>query len=93
MVTQEGGFFSFLTGEGTYREEVFQRDLAVIQAAYYDHGFINVRRSTSPPSRSRRTSATSTSPSRSRRASRTTSASWTSRGDLIVAKEAAARRR
>ncbi|MFL5345227.1 MAG: outer membrane protein assembly factor BamA [Hyalangium sp.] len=43
MVTKEGGYFSFLTGEGTYREEAFQRDLAVIQATYYDHGFINVR--------------------------------------------------
>ncbi len=43
MVTREGGYFSFLTGEGTYREEAFQRDLAVIQATYYDRGFINVR--------------------------------------------------
>ena len=43
MVTKEGGFLSFLTGEGTYREEAFQRDLAVIQAAYYDRGFINVK--------------------------------------------------
>jgi outer membrane protein insertion porin family len=43
MVTKEGGYFSFLTSEGTYREEAFQRDLAVIQATYYDHGFINVR--------------------------------------------------
>ena len=39
----EGSFFSFLTGEGTYREEAFQRDLAIIQAAYYDRGFINVK--------------------------------------------------
>jgi outer membrane protein insertion porin family len=43
MITREGGYLSFLTGEGTYREEAFQRDLAVIQAAYYDRGFINVR--------------------------------------------------
>ncbi len=43
MLTKEGGFLSFVTGEGTYREEVFQRDLAVIQATYYDEGFINVR--------------------------------------------------
>jgi outer membrane protein insertion porin family len=43
MITKEGGFLSFVTGEGTYREEVFQRDLAVIQATYYDEGFINVR--------------------------------------------------
>ena len=43
MITREGGYLSFLTGEGTYREEAFQRDLAVIQAAYYDRGYINVR--------------------------------------------------
>jgi outer membrane protein insertion porin family len=43
MATKEGGFLSFLTNEGTYREELFQRDLAMIQAAYYDRGFINVK--------------------------------------------------
>jgi len=43
MGTKEGGYLSFLTSEGTYREELFQRDLQVIQAAYYDRGFINVR--------------------------------------------------
>lgn len=43
MATKEGSFLSFLTGEGTYREELFQRDLAIIQAAYYDRGFINVK--------------------------------------------------
>jgi outer membrane protein insertion porin family len=43
MATREGGWLSFFTGEGTYREEMFQRDLAVIQAAYYDRGFINVK--------------------------------------------------
>jgi len=43
MATKEGTFISFLTGEGTYREELFQRDLAIIQAAYYDRGFINVK--------------------------------------------------
>jgi outer membrane protein insertion porin family len=43
MVTREGGYLSFLTSEGTYREEAFQRDLAVIQATYYDRGYINVR--------------------------------------------------
>ncbi|WP_236069210.1 outer membrane protein assembly factor BamA [Citreicoccus inhibens] len=43
MITKEGGYFSFVTGEGTYREEAFQRDLAVMQVAYYDRGFINVR--------------------------------------------------
>jgi outer membrane protein insertion porin family len=43
MATREGGYLSFLTSEGTYREELFQRDLQVIQMAYFDRGFINVR--------------------------------------------------
>ncbi|MBS2029652.1 MAG: outer membrane protein assembly factor BamA [Deltaproteobacteria bacterium] len=43
METQEGNILSFLTSAGTYREEVFQRDLSLIQFAYYDRGFINVR--------------------------------------------------
>ena len=41
METQEGNLLSFITSAGTYREEVFQRDLALIQFAYYDRGFIN----------------------------------------------------
>jgi len=43
LATQEGGYLSFFTSEGTYREELFQRDLQVIQMAYLDRGFINVR--------------------------------------------------
>jgi len=43
MATHEGGYFSFFTNDGTYREEMFQRDLQVIQSIYYDHGFINVK--------------------------------------------------
>lgn len=43
MATQEGGYLSFLTSQGTYREEMFQRDLQVIQMAYFDRGFINIR--------------------------------------------------
>jgi len=43
MQTKEGGYLSFLTSEGTYREEMFQRDLQVIQMAYFDRGFINIR--------------------------------------------------
>jgi outer membrane protein insertion porin family len=43
MFTREGGYLSFLTGEGTYREEIFQRDLTILQAAYYDRGFIHVK--------------------------------------------------
>lgn len=43
MATREGSYLSFLTNEGTFREELFQRDLAMVQGAYYDRGFINVK--------------------------------------------------
>lgn len=43
MGTQEGGFFSFLTDSGTYKEEDFERDLALITAYYYDQGYVNVK--------------------------------------------------
>ena len=43
MATREGGWLSFFTSEGNYREEIFQRDVQVIQSAYYDRGFVNVR--------------------------------------------------
>ncbi len=40
MQTQEGGFLSFLTGSGTYREEAFQRDVQAIQYVYGDRGYL-----------------------------------------------------
>ncbi len=43
LATREGGYLSFMTSEGVYREELFQRDLQAIQAVYYDRGFVNVK--------------------------------------------------
>ena len=43
MLTHEGTYLSFITQDGTFREEMFQRDLAVIEAAYYDRGYLNVK--------------------------------------------------
>jgi outer membrane protein insertion porin family len=43
MGTQEGGWLSFVTSSGTYREDAFDRDLLLITAYYYDHGYINVK--------------------------------------------------
>ncbi|MBI4511615.1 MAG: outer membrane protein assembly factor BamA [Deltaproteobacteria bacterium] len=43
MGTQEGSAFSFLTDSGTYQEDVFERDLALITAFYYDRGHVNVK--------------------------------------------------
>jgi outer membrane protein insertion porin family len=40
MQTQEGGYLSFFSSAGTYREEVFQHDLSMIQAVYADRGYI-----------------------------------------------------
>jgi len=43
MLTKEGDFFSFLTSAGTYREEMFQRDLLLIHSLYLDEGYIDVQ--------------------------------------------------
>ena len=41
--TQEGNILSVLTSAGTYREDVFQRDLLLIQAHYWDRGYVQVK--------------------------------------------------
>ncbi|MCB9254299.1 MAG: outer membrane protein assembly factor BamA [Bdellovibrionaceae bacterium] len=43
MQTQEGGFFSWLTGSGTYREAVFERDIATLQFYYGTLGYVRAR--------------------------------------------------
>jgi outer membrane protein insertion porin family len=43
MLTQPGDIFSALTSSGTYREDVFQRDIMMIQGYYFDRGYINVK--------------------------------------------------
>jgi outer membrane protein insertion porin family len=43
MLTQSGDLLSFVTSSGTYREDVFQRDMLLVQAYYYDRGYINVK--------------------------------------------------
>ncbi|HVZ74212.1 MAG TPA: outer membrane protein assembly factor BamA [Polyangia bacterium] len=41
--TREGSLLSILTSAGTYREDVFQRDLLLIQAHYWDRGYVQVK--------------------------------------------------
>ncbi len=41
--TSKGGALSFLGGGGIFQEEMFERDLLMITAYYYDRGFINVK--------------------------------------------------
>ncbi len=41
--TKEGGFFSFMTGEGSFKKEVFERDVLMLNGHYYDRGYVNVK--------------------------------------------------
>ncbi|HSN14067.1 MAG TPA: outer membrane protein assembly factor BamA [Anaeromyxobacteraceae bacterium] len=43
MLTKEGGLLAAVSSAGTYREDMFQRDLQAIQLAYLDRGYINVK--------------------------------------------------
>lgn len=42
MSTSTGGFFSFITSSGTFREEAFRNDMDLLHAAYYDRGHLTV---------------------------------------------------
>jgi len=43
ILTQPGDLFSAITSSGTYREDVFQRDIMLVQSYYFDRGYINVK--------------------------------------------------
>lgn len=43
MATQEGSFFSFLSGSGSYKQEAFDRDIQMINFLYYNDGFVQVK--------------------------------------------------
>jgi outer membrane protein insertion porin family len=43
METKEKWFLSWLTGAGTYKEEVLKNDVALIADHYFNNGYINVR--------------------------------------------------
>ncbi len=42
MATKEGGFFSFLSGSGSYKQEAFERDLQILNFLYFNEGFVQV---------------------------------------------------
>lgn len=44
MQTQEGGFFSFMSGSGAYKQDVFDRDIQLLYyLVYYNEGFIQAK--------------------------------------------------
>ena len=47
MFTKEGGFFSFMSGAGSFKQEAFDQDVRNLTAIYYNEGFIQAK--VSPP--------------------------------------------
>lgn len=43
MLTQEGGFFSFLSGSGAYKQEAFDRDIQMLNVLYFNEGYVQVK--------------------------------------------------
>lgn len=43
MQTKEGGFFSFISGSGAYKQDVFDRDTQILNFLYFNEGFVQVK--------------------------------------------------
>ncbi|HWU43607.1 MAG TPA: outer membrane protein assembly factor BamA, partial [Bdellovibrio sp.] len=43
MLTQEGGFFSGMSGSGQYKQEMFERDVQILRFAYYNQGYVQAK--------------------------------------------------
>jgi outer membrane protein insertion porin family len=43
MATQEGGFFSFVSGSGSYKQDLFDRDVQVLSYVYFNEGYVQVK--------------------------------------------------
>lgn len=43
MITKEGGFFSFLSGSGSYKQDAFDRDTQILRFLYFSEGFVQVK--------------------------------------------------
>ncbi|HPI41125.1 MAG TPA: POTRA domain-containing protein, partial [Pseudobdellovibrionaceae bacterium] len=41
--TNEGGYFSFLSGSGQYKQEAFERDLQILRFYYYSQGYVRAK--------------------------------------------------
>jgi len=43
MATQEGGFFSFMSGSGGYKQEAFDRDAQILKYLYFNEGYVQAK--------------------------------------------------
>jgi outer membrane protein insertion porin family len=43
MFTKEGGYFSFMSGSGSYKQEAFDRDMQILRFLYFNEGYVQVK--------------------------------------------------
>lgn len=43
MATEEGGFFSVMSGSGSFKQEAFDRDVQLLKFLYFNQGYVQVR--------------------------------------------------
>ena len=43
MATQEGGYFSFISGSGAYKQDAFDRDMQMMRFLYFNEGYVQVK--------------------------------------------------
>jgi outer membrane protein insertion porin family len=43
MATKEGGFFSFMSGSGSYKQDAFERDVQMLRFTYFNEGYVQVK--------------------------------------------------
>jgi len=43
MITQEGGFFSFISGSGAYKQDAFDHDVQMLNYLYFNEGYVQVK--------------------------------------------------
>lgn len=43
MLTQEGGFFSGMSGSGQYKQEMFERDVQILRFLYWNQGYVQAK--------------------------------------------------
>lgn len=43
MATQEGGFFSFISGAGAYKQDAFDHDVQMLNYLYFNEGYVQVK--------------------------------------------------
>jgi outer membrane protein insertion porin family len=43
MLTQEGGFFSGISGSGTYKQDAFEQDVQLISFLYFNKGYVKAK--------------------------------------------------